>query len=641
MKGTMKNVVKLILSGLLFCSFQLATYGQTAPTLSITNPSPNFVQINWPNEQGITYRLLTASDIASTNWMPLEDVFTGDSYAWVTLPTANAPNAFFQVEIITNASTPTVQIFSPTNGQVVSGMIPVGMGVQILSQPMAVNVYLDNGLIGSIASGAAEFDLDTSHFSNGVHTLYASGVNSGNGEIQSTPISLDFENSVRWLDADPLFQSFLPITVSSDIYPANWSVFVEDINGLTVRTFSGTTSDGNIQTNWDATDNNGVAVPAAAAYTITIVVSTQGSGGSQMTISAGSATNSALSPIATGTNKYGAMEYEISIPPADNSALYARMRTEYLAAPAALKAIYPPFWLVPTNRPNIATKKHLSARQANLAQHPLGITPAGAGFSPDDAGQTNGMTSDPAWLEEAWSSGEILLARQKFQGIGGLFWDGTVANLLVNINNLIAQAGVQGDRGTFRNSVLLMNHNGDFASITNAFGAANNPHVTAFYFYGHGSTSGNTIGYKEGTPDDGIWAPGLGLFLTNVYFPRNNTHGPLLAVYTPFNFVFLDGCMTGKGGFPEAFGIPKFIGEKGYILNTSHKRAFMGWGGAVSASILDSSFFSWTLKFWSTWLGNTDTELISAINAANSSYPSVTNQAPMLNYGSTSLKWSD
>jgi len=73
-----------------------------------------------------------------------------------------------------------------------------------------------------------------------------------------------------------------------------------------------------------------------------------------------------------------------------------------------------------------------------------------------------------------------------------------------------------------------------------------------------------------------------------------------------------------------------------------HKRAFMGWTGTVTFQF-DNTHFSWTEKFWSTWLdGNAyDTTVDTAIIAAYADQPSVNSNVPDKRYGSGLLTWSD
>src|ERR1019366_40652 len=101
---------------------------------------------------------------------------------------------------------------------------------------------------------------------------YVGAVDTANNETLSSAITLDFENSVRWLDASSMFNYFVPIDVTSDFFPADWLVTVTDTNGAIVRTITGSTTDGNIQTSWDGTDDNSQSLPVESLYQITVDV---------------------------------------------------------------------------------------------------------------------------------------------------------------------------------------------------------------------------------------------------------------------------------------------------------------------------------------------------------------------------------
>ncbi|MGH7991218.1 MAG: Ig-like domain-containing protein, partial [Limisphaerales bacterium] len=357
----MKKLLKIILPCIL-CSTSFTMKAQDQPYLSISNDSPTSAQISWTNNVGTSYRLFFTPDLSVplSLWTPLEDAFSGDANVSVDISTTNTPNGFFLVQIPTNGASPAVQIFSPTNNQVVSGTISVGVGAQIGAQIQGVNLYLDNALVGFIDSGGIQFDLDTTHFTNGLHTLYVGADDTANDETLSSTITLDFENSVRWLNAVSLFQSVVPVNVQSDIFPANWTVFVADGNGTIVRTFSGTTSDGNIQTNWDGNDNNGVSVPSQAAYTVTVAVTPSGSGNFSMMSASSLATDSGSFVISASPNRYGVMEYQVEEPAPDPMVTYSNLLKNYLQMPEAERIIFPPFWDL-TDEPAAPTIKTLSA----------------------------------------------------------------------------------------------------------------------------------------------------------------------------------------------------------------------------------------------------------------------------------------
>jgi hypothetical protein len=109
---------------------------------------------------------------------------------------------------------------------------------------------------------------------------------------------------------------------------------------------------------------------------------------------------------------------------------------------------------------------------------------------------------------------------------------------------------------------------------------------------------------------------------------------PAMVTRKPFNFVFLDGCNTGKGDFPEAFGIPKVVSGTDIDDGHLHERAFMGWSGTVQFQF-DSDHIDWTLKFWSTWMDDPgyDQTVRNAIIAANNYRSSVMSNVPILRWG--------
>src|SRR5882724_4275060 len=308
MKAT-KIIGRLIVGCLLACCLTSQLHSQTPPRLSIAQDSPVTARINWTNIVGKSYRLWFTESLAPVSWSPLEDAFSEDTNVVVSVSTTDTPTGFFRIQIPTNGTLPAVQIFSPTNSQTVSGTIAVGVGAQITNQLQGVNLYLDDALVGFIDSGGIRFDLDTSHFENGAHTLYVAAVDTANNEVSSGAITLDFENPVRWLDACSMFNSFVPIDVDSDIYPADWLVSVTDTNGTIVRTISGSTTDGIIQTIWDGTDDNGQPLPVENAYQITVDVTE--TSGSSMMMASSLASDSGETAVSSAENLQGVPEFAV------------------------------------------------------------------------------------------------------------------------------------------------------------------------------------------------------------------------------------------------------------------------------------------------------------------------------------------
>jgi hypothetical protein len=632
----MKVIQKMTMVGALGLALAISINAQTPPYLSISNNSSTTVQLNWTNQVGTSYRILSASSltIPRSLWLPLEDAFSSDSNLTVGLSSAGSPAGFFAVEIPTNSG---VQIFLPTNGQTVSGTIAIGVGSQTSSQLQGVNLYLDNALVGYINSGGIEFDLDTTHFTNGLHTVYVSAVDTGNTTTPSTAITLDFENPVRWLDADTLFQSFVPIDVQSDIFPANWSVFVANTNGTIIRTFSGTTSDGNINTNWDGNDNNGVYASDDAGYTVSVVVTSSGSGSSSMMAPSSLPASSGLFVLSAKPNAYGVMEYQVEEPAPDPMMTYSNLVKNYLQMPANERIIFPPFWSLPVE-PSAPTIETLSAYDMFMLQHQTsGSRTAQVMDVNANSSSGSGSTSTAIWREAPWNSAEILLARVPFSGI----FNTTVQNYFLDLRDLIVAAEdiVHGDRGVYgNNAIYVLNNAGNLSTLTNNLASAY-PNARAFYFYGHGTSTGDGFGLSTSV----IWARDLGTVLGNSYQPYRKGQTLSIITHKPFSFVFLDGCNTGLGSLPEAFGIPKISSDVSFNDYHKHKRAFMGWGGIVSFQF-STPQFNWTQSFWNSWLQDTHNytwPLQQAVIDANTANPGVTTSLPMMIYGSQSLTWSN
>ncbi len=572
---------------------------QSQPAITISNAAPGAIEIDWLSSPGSAYRLVGATDLASSNaWAPIEDVYPIDTNGSIVLSTAGNVCQFFVLTNLTTGSG-SGQIFSPTNGQTLTGVAAVQIGADLGGSFCSAQIYLDNVLIGSIMGGQLEFDLDTAQFPNGSHTIGLSVVTSQNTVSATASLSVTFQNSIHWLDADSLFQSFVPINVTSDIYPTNWTITVVDTNNTTVRTITGLTSDGTISTNWDGSDDNGVQVPTLALYQISVMLGTnnpgqQGQGGSggppPLMMSEG--TTSIEPPV---------------LPP------------------------LPPGMVIPGMDP--AAVARTTAWLTTMMAARSGVTANGA--KPDDGlpgGAGSGQrVGNIVWRETSWGSGQIVLARQNIPGTGGLLFNGVIANTMANIRNLVAVLGLANSRGVYQDNLFVVQNNAGFAPV---FNALIDPTVTAFYWWGHGSPDGNTLG--PGISATTLFAA-LGNYYTPLIVPRWRPIVPaIVTTRLPFSFVFLDGCRTALGNLPEAFGIPKAVSAAQYAKANKQKRCFMGWNGVVSMSLLDTGTLNWSQAFWSAWLASSDVLIRDAIANANGHWqPSGT----ILTYGDPSLTY--
>lgn len=100
-----------------------------------------------------------------------------------------------------------------------------------------------------------------------------------------------------------------------------------------------------------------------------------------------------------------------------------------------------------------------------------------------------------------------------------------------------------------------------------------------FYYFGHGGKQ-HIGGWPKGVnrPNELARVPQIAALLGN----------PDVGVYEhSFRFVFLDGCNTAKGGWPDAFGIPSTLRPKAWFDSQGYKRyrAFMGWNQFVQLGV--------------------------------------------------------
>jgi len=105
----------------------------------------------------------------------------------------------------------------------------------------------------------------------------------------------------------------------------------------------------------------------------------------------------------------------------------------------------------------------------------------------------------------------------------------------------------------------------------------------------------------------------------------------------PFRFVFLDGCLSATGQFPEAFGIPGIIGSG------KKPRAFMGWTTTTQNSIPNNDYMKFTRFFWEEWLNEEEgynLQLQAAVDAAFLQAPTANPQALKI-LGSNLLTWRE
>ncbi len=211
---------------------------------------------------------------------------------------------------------------------------------------------------------------------------------------------------------------------------------------------------------------------------------------------------------------------------------------------------------------------------------------------------THTSVTDKVFIEPAWNyyTRAVVCYEQIFQS-----WQpgADEVRLMVNAIWNVEEVFHQNRLGTFVMPYEIQGSN-EWAVVTNSsnLGWVG---VSDFFYFGHGSST------KLGS--------GAGLTLAAVQkLLANNFSDPLTATNRhPYRFVFLDGCNTADGDWPQAFGIPKKQGMS--VADFTQKRgirprAFMGWNrkkvvgtGILSGGSLFPPHMEYIGKFWD-WWGN-------------------------------------
>lgn len=171
---------------------------------------------------------------------------------------------------------------------------------------------------------------------------------------------------------------------------------------------------------------------------------------------------------------------------------------------------------------------------------------------------TNIVAIEPAWTE--WPSTTVISYQQLF-AYASLAYDDEMAMVQ-------AVAAIQSVYHPLVGLPLFNNLDLPFeitmgngwASVTNALATTG---TRDFYYFGHGSPASLGGG--------GLPAATIAKLLGNNAV-TTNSH--------PYRFVFLDGCLTANGNFPQAFGILKIENMAGTDFSDKRgirQRAFMGW----------------------------------------------------------------
>lgn len=161
----------------------------------------------------------------------------------------------------------------------------------------------------------------------------------------------------------------------------------------------------------------------------------------------------------------------------------------------------------------------------------------------------------------------------------------------------------------------------DWSTVTNQMARFD---CRDFFYFGHGS--GSSLGDAGARLRLGAVQSLLG----------NNFKDPLTATNLhPYRFVFMDGCNTADGDWPQAFGIPKKTGMTALDFGEKRgirPRAFMGWNrkkgftSVLGGNQLWPPHMNYITTFWSKWAerdagGGPKNNVTQAVQAAKDAEP--------------------
>jgi hypothetical protein len=164
-------------------------------------------------------------------------------------------------------------------------------------------------------------------------------------------------------------------------------------------------------------------------------------------------------------------------------------------------------------------------------------------------------------------------------------------------------------------SAWMWNQSGNGLTLLNLM-----PQCQFLYYFGHGSP--NSFG--AGTPTKALPWNDIAAFQIQAYL--TNLPGPLFPVNShPYKLVFVDGCFSGTGGLPQAFGIP--VGQystNDFYATGLRARAFVGYTGPVKIAVNNIPDYEPELaSFWANWIGYRSVHEIvtNCQSALNFSFP--------------------
>jgi len=223
------------------------------------------VLLSWPSTNLETYLVQYCFNLnAGSPWLTLTDNLSAASGPDTTFshsPGSTNRTGFYRV--VRDGA----HLWGITNGVTLSGVVTIPVEVangcgDLVNLGLTENDISVNGVTSqdSPIPLPLQLTVDTTQMSNGVHQISASAAwqdtNGGIWEADSPPVTVNVYNEISFPNWMPRFGELgntLMIAVQSAHTDADWWVDIYDSQYVYIGTFSGHTTDGNIEGWWDMT----------------------------------------------------------------------------------------------------------------------------------------------------------------------------------------------------------------------------------------------------------------------------------------------------------------------------------------------------------------------------------------------------
>jgi hypothetical protein len=245
------------------------------------------------------------------------------------------------------------------------------------------------------------------------------------------------------------------------------------------------------------------------------------------------------------------------------------------------------------------------------------------------SGTTTDTVTKATYREASTTTQTTLLTRQKLKNF---LWEGVSAAKLSTISTTISMADA--NSGIYQETIFVMQTDNDWTDLLNNLADPDPREVTQLYYNGHANAE--KIGFQEYTPNRGLDTTDVTVRLNNLYYfsPKKGTW--VATFSTPYKFVFLDGCLSGNGTWPRAFGILK--NQMSYSTVGARNRAFLGWARITVSSLFGNTHDNFTKRFWQRWTEDVTKTFAVALQQAVDQTPGI-EASQLVRYGYQNLTW--